>query len=64
MKLFLQKKCKIFDRWGLRLQTPETAPPPLRISGYAPVLKNVNLVGAIFSGIVYCRVTVTAISTD
>ena len=22
MKLFLQKKCKIFDRWGLRPQTP------------------------------------------
>ena len=49
MKLFLQKKCKIFERWGLRPQTPQasgswglrpqipqTAPPPLRISGYAP----------------------------
>ena len=51
MKLFLQKKCKIFERWGLRLQTPlpsavggfapnpqtpQTA-PSLRISGYAPV---------------------------
>ena len=22
MKLFLQKKCKIFERWGLRPQTP------------------------------------------
>ena len=22
--------------WGLRPQTPQTAPPPLRISGYAP----------------------------
>ena len=37
MKLFLQKKCKIFERWGLRPQTTKTAsPPPLRISGYAP----------------------------
>ena len=27
MKLFLQKKCKIFKRWGLRPQTPKTAPP-------------------------------------
>ena len=35
MKLFLQKKCKIFERWGLRPQTPQTA-PQLRISGYAP----------------------------
>ena len=37
MKLFLQKKCKIFERWGLRPQTPKTT-PPLRISGYAPAL--------------------------
>ena len=22
MKIFLQKKCKIFERWGLRPQTP------------------------------------------
>ena len=74
MKLFLQKKCKIFERWGLRPHTPvppaaggfapkppasggwglrpqtpiglrrlgapppdpQTQPPPLRISGYAP----------------------------
>ena len=61
MKLFLQKKYKNFERWGLRLQThvppatggfapkppasggwglrpqnPQAAPPPLRISGYAP----------------------------
>ena len=35
IKLFLQKKCKIFERWGLRLQTPKTA-VPLQISGYAP----------------------------
>ena len=40
MKLFLQKKCKIFERWWLRPQTPKTAPPPLRISGYAPVRNN------------------------
>ena len=33
IKLFLQKKCKIFERWGLRPQTPRTA-APLRISGY------------------------------
>ena len=26
MKLFLQKKCKVFERWGLRPQTPKTAP--------------------------------------
>ena len=39
MKLFLQKKCKIFERWWLRPQTPKTA-PPLRISGYAPVRNN------------------------
>ena len=36
MKLFLQNKSQIFERWGLRPQTPKTA-PPLRISGYAPV---------------------------
>ena len=51
MKLFLQKKCKIFERWGLRPHTPvppaaggfapkppdpQNSPPPLRISGYAP----------------------------
>ena len=29
------KKYKIFERWGLRRQTPETA-PPLQVSGYAP----------------------------
>ena len=41
MKLFLQKKCKIFERWGLRPRPPclrrlgaKTA-PPLRIFGYA-----------------------------
>ena len=50
MKLFLQKKCKIYERWGLRPQTPvppaaggfalrpPKATPPLRISGYAPEL--------------------------
>ena len=37
IKLFLQKKCKNFDRWGLRPQTPKTA-PPLKISVYAPGL--------------------------
>ena len=50
MKLFLQKKCKIFKHWGLRPQTPvppaargsaprppkQPPPPPLRISGYSP----------------------------
>ena len=34
IKLFLKKKCKIFERCGLRPQTPKTA-APLRISGYA-----------------------------
>ena len=34
IKLFLQKKCKIFERWGLRPQISKTA-APLRISGYA-----------------------------
>ena len=31
MKLFLQKKCKIFERWGLRPKPPATrgfAPDP------------------------------------
>ena len=32
MKLFLQKKCKIFERWGLRPQTP--VPPAA--GGFAP----------------------------
>ena len=36
MKLFLEKNFKIFERWGLRPQTPQTA-PPLQISGNAPV---------------------------
>ena len=47
MKLFLQKKCKIFERWGRSPLTlvPSAAggfasrpqnTPPLRISGYAP----------------------------
>ena len=35
IELFLKKKCEIFKRWGLRPQTPKTA-PQLRISGYAP----------------------------
>ena len=26
IKLFLQKKCKIFERWGLRPQTPKLVP--------------------------------------
>ena len=34
IKLFLQTKCKIFERWGLRPQTPKTA-ASLQISGYA-----------------------------
>ena len=38
IKLFLQKKCKIFERWGRSPQTPKTA-APLRISGYAPGYK-------------------------
>ena len=39
MKLFLQKKCKIFERLGLRLQTPVHpadggfAPKPLADGG-------------------------------
>ena len=37
IKLFLQRKCKIFERWGLRPQIPNLAAPPFRISGYAPV---------------------------
>ena len=45
IKLFLQKKCKIFERWGLRPQTPETA-PPLQISGYAPDLSAGPLAGS------------------
>ena len=32
MKLFLQKKCKIFERWGVRPQTP--VPPAA--GGFAP----------------------------
>ena len=36
MKLFLQKKCKILERWGLQPRPPKQPPPPLRISGYAP----------------------------
>ena len=32
MKLFLQKKCKIFERWGLR---PHTPVPPAA-GGFAP----------------------------
>ena len=49
MKLFLQKNAKFLSAggfapkpplasrgWGLRPQTPQTA-PPLRISGYAPI---------------------------
>ena len=32
MKLFLQKKCKIFERWGLRPQIPV----PLAAGGFAP----------------------------
>ena len=35
IKLFLQKKRKIFKFWRLRSQTSKTA-PPLQISGYAP----------------------------
>ena len=31
---FLSKIDKIFERWGLRPQTPEKA-PPLQVSGYA-----------------------------
>ena len=38
IKLFLPKKCKIFERKGLCPQTFVSAsPPPLQISGYAPV---------------------------
>ena len=35
IKLVFAKIDKIFERWGLRPQTPEKA-PPLQISGYAP----------------------------
>ena len=93
MKLFLQKKCKIFERWGLRPHTPvppaaggfapkppasggwglrpqtpiglrrlgapppdpQNSPPPLRISGYAPVstyyLLSYKMVGLVLYGI-------------
>ena len=41
MKLFLQKKCKIFERWGLRPQTPVppaaggfSSKPPLASGGW------------------------------
>ena len=34
MKLFLQKKCKIFERWGLRPHTP--VPPAAQGSPGAP----------------------------
>ena len=38
IKLFLPKKYKIFERWGLYPQTAVTAPPlPLQISSYTPV---------------------------
>ena len=49
MKLFLQKKCKIFERWGLRPQTPSLrrlgAPPPdphwpPAAGGEAPIRQN------------------------
>ena len=36
MKLFLQKKRKIFERWGPPPPSPKKTSPPLRISGYAP----------------------------
>ena len=49
IKLFLQKNAKFSSAggkapipplasggWGLRAQNPNTAPPPLQISGYAP----------------------------
>ena len=44
MKLFLQKKCKIFERWGLRPQTPclrrlgalPPNPKPPAAGGFAP----------------------------
>ena len=41
------KKCKIFEprasgSWGLRPQTPKTA-PPLRISGYTPVYSSKSI---------------------
>ena len=44
IKLFLQKKqCKLFERWGLRLQTPKQ-PSPMRIFGYAPANKSEYLI--------------------
>ena len=44
IEVIFAKKCKIFERWGLRPQAPvppTAAPnsPPLRFSGYAPVHK-------------------------
>ena len=41
--MIFAKKCKIFERWGLRPQTsrPPTHSPPLGISGYAPVAVDV-----------------------
>ena len=57
VKLFLQKKYKIFERWGSAprppmasgrwwnsSQTLNTAPPPLQISGYAPGTRHVLLI--------------------
>ena len=31
IRLVLQEKCKIFELWGLRPQTPKTAPPHCEI---------------------------------
>ena len=36
IKFFCKKKYKIFERWGLRSQTPDITPLSLQISGYAP----------------------------
>ena len=41
--LFLQKH-KIFERLGLRPQTPVTAPPPMQNSGDAPGCSTGSLV--------------------
>ena len=42
MKLFLQKKCKFFERWGLR---PHTPVPPAA-GGFAPQTPSLRRLGA------------------
>ena len=56
LKLFLPKKYKIFEHWGLRPQTPvlptdgdfapdpQASSPPLQNSGYAPASNITNVI--------------------